>query len=72
MDNKIILYSTGCPQCKVLAGLLDKKGIQYEYCSDVNHMMQIGISSVPMLEIDGEILNFQKAMAWVKEATHEN
>ena len=72
MDNNIILYSTGCPQCKVLTELLNKAGIQYEHFSDVNEMRSMGIVSVPMLRVNGELMNFPTAMRWVKEASHEN
>jgi len=70
--NEIVLYSTGCPQCKVLSGLLDKRKITYSHCSDVQTMMDMGISSVPMLMVDGELMNFQAAMKWVKEVRNEN
>lgn len=70
--NEIVLYSTGCPQCKVLAGLLEKNNITYSHCSDVQAMMDMGISSVPMLMVNGELMNFQAAMKWVKEVRHEN
>ena len=70
--NEIVLYSTGCPQCKVLTGLLDKNKITYSYCSDVKAMMDMGISSVPMLMVNGDLMNFQAAMKWVKEAHNEN
>lgn len=65
--SKIILYSTGCPQCKVLKQLLEKSDVHYDICSDVDKMMGMGISSVPMLDVDGELMNFPAAMKWAKE-----
>jgi len=72
MNSEVKLYSTGCPQCKVLKGLLDKKGIPYTCCSDIDEMMGLGITSVPMLQVNGDLMNFQKSMQWAKGETHEN
>ena len=72
MEDKIILYSTGCPQCKVLTNLLDGANITYEHCSDIKAMRSIGILSVPMLRVNGDLRNFPSAMRWVKEVCHEN
>lgn len=67
MAEKVILYSTGCPQCKVLKYMLDTAKITYETCSDLNTMKGLGITTVPMLSVDGDILSMKEAMAWVKE-----
>ena len=72
MTEKIMLYSTGCPQCKVLKKMLDDNKVEYTTCSDVSLMMEMGISSVPMLRVDDELMNFPAAMKWVKEVSHEN
>lgn len=72
MVSKVMLYTTGCPQCKVLSGQLEKRGVSYEKCTDVEAMLKMGITSVPMLCVDGELMNFQKALQWVKEVPHEN
>ena len=31
---KVILYTTGCPQCKVVENKLDEHGIEYETVTD--------------------------------------
>ena len=72
MNKEIVLYTTGCPQCKVLKQMLEKAEINYGTCEDIDVMMELGISSVPMLKVDGEMMNFQKAMQWTKEVNHEN
>jgi len=61
------LYSTGCPKCKILKTKLDKKNIIYEVVSDVNVMLAKSMRSVPMLEVDGEIMTYLDAINWVKE-----
>ena len=61
----IILYTTHCPKCKVLTMKLDKKGINYTEVEDVNTMLAKGIKTAPYLEVDGELMDFTQAVAWV-------
>lgn len=62
----ITLYSTGCPKCKVLKMKLEQKGIEFTECNDTDKMQELGISTVPMLQVDdGEIMNFTSAVAYV-------
>lgn len=60
-----ILYSTGCPKCKVLVTKLDSKGISYRVVDDVDEMLSLGISTVPCLGVDGKIMNFKESMKWI-------
>ena len=66
-EDKIILYSTDCPKCKVLKKKLDVNGIKYEVVSDTNVMQEKGFASAPILEVNGECMDFAKANNWVKE-----
>lgn len=66
-EQTVILYSTGCPQCKVLKAKLDAAQISYEVCSDVDAMKALGITSVPMLNVNGALLGMKDAMVWIKE-----
>lgn len=62
----LTLYSTGCPKCKVLKMKLEQKGIEFTECNDTTKMEELGISTVPMLQVDdGEIMNFTSAVAYV-------
>ena len=63
----IILYTTGCPRCHVLETKLKQKNVEYAECNDVEEMEKKGISSVPCLGVDGEILDFGSAVKWVNE-----
>ena len=66
-----LLFSTGCPRCKVLAKKLDEKNIPYLVVSDEKELAARGIISVPVLCLDGsdEMLMFSDAIKWVnKEA----
>lgn len=61
MDDKVIIYSTGCPNCKALKIKLQKSNIQYEEINDLMIMEAKGFQSVPMLEVNDTILNFTEA-----------
>lgn len=61
----LILYSTGCPKCKVLKTKLDAKNMNYEVIDNVVEMRSLGISSVPVLSVDGKLLQFMEANQWI-------
>ena len=62
----IILYSTKtCPRCKYLKQLLDNKNIKYKVCEDIDLMISKGITNIPVLEVDGQLLNNKDAMVWI-------
>jgi hypothetical protein len=60
-----ILYSTGCPRCKVLEKKLESNGIAYEKNNSVDEMLELGISEVPVLSVYGQLLNFSEAVNWI-------
>lgn len=64
---KIILYTTHCPKCQVLVAKLSSAGLDYEEFSDVDEMSKKGIMSVPMLEVDGNMLDFKQAVDWINK-----
>ena len=64
---KTILYTQGCPKCKVLEMKLNQKNIEYETVSDIEEMKSKGISSLPVLEVDGRLYNFTDAVKFVNE-----
>lgn len=61
----VILFSTHCPRCNVLATKLQQKSINYEEINDVDVMVERGFTSVPMLEVDGVVYDFKKAVEWI-------
>ena len=61
----IVLYSTGCPRCKVLTQKLNSKSIQYTVINDIDVMEKKGIETVPVLEVDGQMMQFKEAADWV-------
>lgn len=62
---EVTLYSTGCPKCKVLGAKLDWKNINYNVVSDINVIISKGINTVPVLEVDNNLMEFKTAVDWV-------
>ena len=45
---------------------MDAKGIPYESVTDVDEIKNLGIMSVPYMQVDdGELMDFAKANAWI-------
>ena len=65
--DKCILYSTGCPKCTVLESKLAQKNIDYIVDDDIDVMMSKGIEIVPVLEVNGEMMNFKSAVDYVNK-----
>ena len=64
-NDKVILYSTGCPKCKILEAKLKEKHIDFEEFTDKDEMIAMGFKEVPWLKIDGKLLNFAEAVKWL-------
>ena len=63
---KIIFYTSNCPKCKILKAKLDEKNIEYDIFDNIDGMIKKGFTSMPMLEIDGEVKNFLESINWIK------
>lgn len=61
----VTLYTTGCSRCTVLEKKLDSKQIHYTKEENTDTMLEKGIRSVPVLEVQGQRLNFLEAVQWV-------
>lgn len=61
------LFSTGCPKCTILKKKLSQKGIEYTEVNDIQKMLDMGLKSVPWLEVDGQMMNFNQANKWINE-----
>lgn len=68
---KIVLYTTGCPKCKILERKLNEKYIPYKVVNDVSIMQELGIQQAPMLGIENSLLDFSEAIAWVNKEEEE-
>lgn len=67
---KPVLYSTGCPRCKMLEKALVDAGIEYDLCTDVDTIVGLGVKFVPVLEVvsndDDKLMDYTAAMGWVR------
>lgn len=61
----VVLHTTHCPKCKVLAAKLKQKDIHYEENTDVELMQEKGFVAVPKLEVDGVVYDFKEAVEWI-------
>lgn len=61
----IRLYTTNCPQCKVLEAALKNKRIEFEIVSGEDAIREKGYHAAPLLEVDGEVMTFPQAVRWV-------
>lgn len=64
--DKITLYSTGCPMCKMIEEKLKNKGISFEINSNVKDMQEKGITNVPVAEIDGVLMKTKEILDWME------
>lgn len=64
----ITLYSADCPHCRVLTNVLNEKHIQYSLVNNIQEIMSFGekynIKSIPILDIDGNVMDFPTAYNW--------
>ena len=66
-----ILYSTGCPRCKMLKKKLSEMGVEYVENNNVDEMLALGFNDVPMLSVDGKLMNFSEAVKWLLSGNGE-
>jgi glutaredoxin len=64
---KAILYTNNCPKCKILKKNLEQKNIEFEVCEDMASIVAKGFRTVPVLEINGTVMDFNSAILWVQK-----
>lgn len=69
MNQSIVLYSTGCPNCTSLKLLLNKNGFAFTENNSIEEMTGRGFTRVPMLEVDGVVYDFNAAKTWIENNT---
>lgn len=64
----VVFYTMGddCPNCNALKKELIKAGIVYEVFDDIDKMIEMGFTEMPMLEVDGKIMKRTDAIKWIK------
>lgn len=70
--NKVVLYSNGCPRCKILKKKLDSAGIDYDLHvidgtnqAEIEELEALGVTFMPLLVVDDELYEFSAAVEWV-------
>lgn len=66
MNEQYVLYTTGCPKCKILEKKLNDKKVDFTTVSDRDELIAAHITSVPMLKKpDGVVLDYFAAVKYV-------
>lgn len=71
--EKIILYSTNCPKCKVICKKLQQKNLDFteiDCIADTTYITMLsskGFRSMPVLRVGDEYFDFMKANKWIGE-----
>ena len=64
--------SERCPKCIVLKTKLKKKGINFVESDKLEDLEDTGFKSLPVLEVDGKLMDFMNANIWVNARSNEN
>lgn len=69
MNEQIVLYSSSeCTRCKIVKNMLDINHIPYDDVTDKELMVDMGFEEVPILEVDGKIIEgFARIITWLEE-----
>ena len=65
--KNIVLFSSGCPKCKVLKQKLDDRKIEYEVSEDFDELIEQNLQTIPVLRVNGEYYQFGEAIKVVNE-----
>jgi len=65
MNDKLILYTTHCPKCKILEKKLNDKNLSFTVVTDVEEMKKENIFSAPQLKINDSLLPFYEAVQYI-------
>ena len=63
---QMTLYTSGCPNSRLLKQKLDDKKLNYNIVDDVDKMVELGFTRVPVLEVDGKYLDFNEALMYLQ------
>ena len=65
----IVLYSTGCPKCKVLKKKLEQLEVDFSLVENIDDLNKFAdehnIREAPFLVVDDEILDFKSAIKYL-------
>jgi glutaredoxin len=64
----IKIYTTDiCPRCKILKAKLQFKKIEYIESHDEKEMQDLGIMTVPYMQVENKLMDFAEANAWINQ-----
>lgn len=63
----VVLYTNHCPCCEVLEVKLKAAGIRYRVVDDTRLMLEMGLTTMPMLQTDDMMMNYPAALKWLEE-----
>lgn len=63
----LILYSNGCPKCRVIKSKLEAKKITFTENNNVEELIPMGIRSLPILKHNDNIMEFCAANTWINQ-----
>lgn len=67
MEQRIILYSTDCPRCKLVKQMLDVHNIPYTEIVNKQVILDKDFDSVPMMDVDGKIMDYSGILTWLEQ-----
>ena len=47
--------------------VLDSKKVEYTEINDIDKMTELGFTTVPMLDVDGDVMNYTRATKFLME-----
>lgn len=63
----VVFYTTHCPKCQILEKKLKQKKLNFIEENNIDEMLKIGLTTVPWLDVDGEMMDFNQANQWINE-----
>ena len=61
----IKLYTNHCRKCEILTAKLKEKNIAFDVEDNAEVLLSRGFDFMPMLEVDGRLLNYGEAVKYV-------
>lgn len=68
MEELILYTSDTCDRCKIVKQMLDVHSVGYVEVTDRDYILDLGIESVPAVEIDNKIISeYQGVLSWLEK-----
>lgn len=64
---EVILFSTHCPRCEILAKKLNDNNIKFSENNDIDAMLAMGLTTAPALKVDDKIMGYLDAIKWLNK-----